>query len=66
MTHKETAAKIINLWRIEHTPEAIMMTLIMLGAPLTRAQILSVIRTYCDVCTENMTYISRKKPPISP
>lgn len=62
MTPKEAATKIITLWRIEHTVEAIMMNLLMQSFPANRSQILAVIRAYCDACTENATYGAKKTP----
>lgn len=60
MTPKEVATKVISLWRMEHAPDAIMMTLVMLGTPATKRQVLNVVKAYCDACTENVTYGTKK------
>lgn len=56
MTAQEAATFIVNRWRIEHTPEAIMMALLMQRVALSKSDILAVVRRYCDACTENTTY----------
>ena len=53
MTAEEYALFVINRWRIGHTPEAIMVALVMLGLPVKTSQVMQSIRIYCDKFTEN-------------
>ena len=61
MTLEEATAKIVNLWRIGHTPEAIMMTLLMYRVALQKREIMIVIRRYCDNQSENTTYKAHRR-----
>jgi hypothetical protein len=56
MTGQEIATLVIQRWRLEHSAEAIMVALVMLGTPATKEMVLHVIRRYCDSCSENPTY----------
>ena len=47
---------IVQRWRCEHAPDAIMVHLICLGAPLCKRDILAVIRRYVECNSENATY----------
>lgn len=50
---------IVMKWLDEYPPSAIMTQLLCLGAPRTKAQILTIIRLYIDQTTENHTYKAR-------
>lgn len=55
MTPREIGALIIERWRDEHSPIAIMMQLICLGVPTSKADVLAVIRAYVDHSSENLS-----------
>jgi hypothetical protein len=47
---------VINRWRVEHTVNSIIAALYRAGHPLTRADVLKIIRAYVSAHTENSTY----------
>lgn len=53
MTQDEIVAFVVRRWRDDHAPKAIMMQLICLGAPVMHADVLRIIRVYCDSQSEN-------------
>ncbi len=53
MTPREIGQLIVDRWRMDHGANAIMVQLIMLGAPVSQSDILKVIRAYIDAATEN-------------
>lgn len=61
MSPQEVATLIISRWRLEHTVEGIMMALLMQRAPMSREEIMMVIRRYCDSCSENATYRAQRR-----
>ncbi len=54
MTPREIGELIVQRWLAEHSPISIMLQLICLGAPVTRADVLAVIRAYVDHSSENL------------
>lgn len=60
MTAQEVAKLVISRWLADQSPAAIMVRLICLGHPMTRADVLAIIRRYIDIATENSTYEARR------
>ena len=60
MTAQEVAKLVISRWLADQAPSAIMVHLICLGHPMTRADILAIVRRYIDLSTENITYGARR------
>lgn len=60
MTPREIGELIVQRWRMDHHPALIMMQCIALGAPLTRTEVMTVIRAYIDRSTENRAYRASK------
>jgi hypothetical protein len=58
LTPREAGEFIVQRWRAEHWPSFIMVQLILLGAPVSKADVLAVIRAYVDHNSEN-----RGSPP---
>lgn len=54
MTSEEVAALVIQRWKLEHNIDAIMMACLMMRAPLSRVDILAIIRRYVDLRSENV------------
>jgi hypothetical protein len=55
-TSAHIAMFVINRWRVEHTVNSIIAALYRAGHPLTRADVLKIIRAYVSAHTENSTY----------
>lgn len=53
MTTDEAAKLIISRWQIGHHTSFIMLSLVMLGFPATKEQVMKSVRIYCDAMTEN-------------
>ena len=63
LTQKEAAERILRAWlhgQDDFNASLMMMLLVCLSVPVTRSDVLSVVRAYCDSQSENHTY--RKKP----
>lgn len=56
MSTKGVTTFIIGRWMMEHDVTAIMAQLITLGIPITKAEVLKIIRRYIDVSSENVGY----------
>lgn len=61
MTPEEAASFIIKRWIDYHTPQAIMMQMICLGVPLTKREILKVIKLWVDLNDEATTLKARRR-----
>ncbi len=61
MTPREIGAFIVQRWVADHSATSIMIQLICLGAPVTRADVLAVIRAYIDHSSENL-FLRRTSP----
>lgn len=61
MTKDEAIGYIVKQWMGEHTIDRIMVSLICLGAPMTRRAILAVVRRYCDMQSENSYLCKARK-----
>lgn len=60
MTTQEVVTFIVTRWLYEHAPATIMLQLACLGYPARKQEVLSVIRRYVDVATENRGYGRRR------
>ena len=60
MTKDEAIGYIVKNWMLEHSVDRIMVGLICLGSPMTRRAILSVLKRYCEMQSEN-AYLSKAK-----
>lgn len=56
MSDAEVYTYIVKQWVLEATVDRIMVSLVCLGRPMTKAAILTAILLYCDSQTENKTY----------
>lgn len=67
MTRLQAAAYILRVWCDERrgaedfNAASLMIQLVMLGVPVSRADVLSVARAYCDSQTENARLTSHKE-----
>jgi hypothetical protein len=58
MSKEEAVGYIISQWKMECPVSRIMVSLICLGKPITKASVLAVIKRYCDSQSENASYSS--------
>ena len=56
MSNDEAIGYIISQWTMECPVSRIMVSLICLGKPITKASVLAVIKRYCDSQSENVSY----------
>lgn len=63
MTTQEVAAFVIYRWLAEHDAASIMLQLVCLGHPASKADVLAIIRGYVDISTENKGYRRRELSP---
>jgi hypothetical protein len=55
MTDGELNAFVISKWTNEHAPHFIMLYLVCLGRPVSRREVMTIIKKYIDVNSENTT-----------
>lgn len=56
LSPQQVASLIVCRWQLDHSVDAIMVALVMLGRPMKRREILEVIRRYVESNSENPTY----------
>lgn len=56
LTQRQAQTLIVQRWQLDHSVDAIMVALVMLGVPVKRRDILATIKRYVDQQTENQTY----------
>lgn len=60
MTSHELTLFVVTRWQADHCPTAIMFQLVCLGHPITKADVLRIVRKYVDRTTEN----NSQHPPL--
>lgn len=56
LSAQQVASLIVCRWQLDHSIDSILVALVMLGAPMKRKDILSVILRYVENNSENTTY----------